>query len=164
MTRAVGFAGYSGSGKTTLICRLLSHLAASGHPAAAIKHTHHPVQSSPRGDAGRFLVAGAAAVILAGDSAALLFRPDGTSAPVPWSRTAELIGALAPHSVLIEGYKSEGDWPRIIVNRDGAEVWNPDDARIVASVSGRELRTDVPEFHPDDLAGIAAFVDRIFSS
>jgi molybdopterin-guanine dinucleotide biosynthesis protein B len=164
MTRAVGFAGYSASGKTTLICRLLSHIAASGHAVAAIKHTHHAVQWSPGGDAGRFILAGAAAVILAGESDGVLFRPDGTSTPLPSFSTMELIDALAPYRVLIEGFKSEGDWPRIILNREGAEVWNPDDDRIVASVSDRKLRTDLPEFHPDDLGGIAAFVDRIFNS
>ena len=84
---------------------------------AAIKHTHHDVNERRAGDTGKFLDAGAMPVILAGDRAAVVFREESLehiSFDDPEELLAHTDGAA---TVLVEGFKDFGKWPRIDATR-----------------------------------------------
>jgi molybdopterin-guanine dinucleotide biosynthesis protein B len=136
MARVAALTGPSGSGKTTLIVSLIRRYTTEGLTVAAIKHTHHELNTEDRGDTARFLDAGADPVILAGEGSAVL-RSNGArvSSPAPfvYGDPRELLILLATDIVLIEGFKRIDAWPRIEV----AEAMTPDS---VASVLDRIWR------------------------
>lgn len=152
------FVGYSGSGKTTLILRLIAYFRERGEEIAVIKHTHHEANTERRGDTGRFLDAGAAETILASESG---FAAHSSGVIFPWREPRELIGRVRAPRILLEGFRTGGVWPSMLIHR--AEVGRPpiEPERMLAIVSDRELAVPVPRFHPDDLGSIAAFVDRM---
>jgi molybdopterin-guanine dinucleotide biosynthesis protein B len=112
--KVVALVGDSGSGKTTLICRAIEQLVADGVSVGAIKHTHHELNRERRGDTARFLDAGAAEVILAGNGIAI----DPNGGEVAFDTPDELLRHLHTEVVLVEGFKQFAGWPRIEVHRD----------------------------------------------
>jgi phosphoglycolate phosphatase len=155
------FVGYSGSGKTTLILRLISFFRERGEEVAVIKHTHHEANTERRGDTGRFLAAGAAETILASESG---LAAHSSGATFPWSDPRELVGRIRARRIFLEGFRTSGFWPSILIDR--TEVGRPplEPERMVAVVSDRDLRTPLQRFHPNDAPSIAAFVDRMQTS
>ncbi len=159
--RAVAFSGYSNSGKTTLICRLIEHFTAQGVNVGAIKHTHHSLDSATdEGDTGRFLSAGATIAVLAGAGEALIFPPVPDSPPVrfEWSQYSELASRISATLILIEGFKSVGIWPKVLVGSPDSTV-PPADPTVIASVNA--VLPGVRSFSRDDIEGLAGFLDRI---
>lgn len=159
--RAVVFAGHSNSGKTTLICRLIEHFTAQGIELGAIKHTHHALDGLlPGGDSGRFLGAGARAAILAGTGEAILFTRSEEIPPVrfEWRQPSDLAGRLDFPLLMIEGFKSGGTWPKVLVGQPGAP-FPPPDACVIATVG--VCLPGMPQFAADDIEGLAGFLDRI---
>ena len=155
------FVGYSGSGKTTLIVRLISYFRERGDEIAVIKHTHHEANTERRGDTGRFLDAGASETILASESG-LAAHSSGLT--FPWSDPRTLLSRVRARRVFLEGFRTTGCWPSIVIDR--AEVGRPplEPERMVAMVSDRDVPAPIPRFHPDDWRSIAVFVDRMQSS
>ncbi|HEY8131422.1 MAG TPA: molybdopterin-guanine dinucleotide biosynthesis protein B [Thermoanaerobaculia bacterium] len=107
------FIGQSGSGKTTLIAALIRHFVTKGRTVAAIKHTHHALNTEHRGDTAVFAEAGADPVILAGDHEAILFGAERFAYPAP----AELLARCDTDIVFVEGFKNVDAWPRIELDR-----------------------------------------------
>jgi molybdopterin-guanine dinucleotide biosynthesis adapter protein len=113
--RVAAVTGLSGSGKTTLIESLIRRYVATGAAVAAIKHTHHRLNDEERGDTARFRAAGAEPVIFAGDGEAILFP---SLQRVRYVIPLELLEhAGSTDIVLVEGFQSFADWPRIEVTR-----------------------------------------------
>lgn len=161
MQRAVAFAGYSSSGKTTLICRLIEHFAGLGVEIGAIKHTHHSLADlQSGGDTERFLRAGARTAILATSGEAVLFSASGSAEleRFVWKQPSELMSRIESPIVFIEGFKSSGVWPRLIVGQPHSPV-PAVDPTVIASV-GVSLE-GLPGFPSDDIEGLAGFLDRI---
>ena len=132
MARVAAFAGPSGSGKTTVITGLIRRYRSAGMTVGAIKHTHHPLNEEDRGDTSRFRAAGADPVILAGADEAVVFA--ATTQRVKYSNPLELLTLLPTDIILIEGFKTYGEWPKLDVDRsltaDGAaaildRIWPP---------------------------------------
>lgn len=132
MARVAAFGGPSGSGKTTVITGLIRRYRAAGMTVGAIKHTHHPLNEEDRGDTSRFRAAGADPVILAGADEAVVFA--ATTKRVKYSNPFELLTLLPTDIILIEGFKTYGEWPKLDVDRsltaDGAaaildRIWPP---------------------------------------
>ena len=114
--QAIGFIGYSNTGKTTLIEKLIPLLRARGLRVSAIKNAHHGFDMDrPGKDSYRYREAGAGQVLIAtGLRWALL-----SETPLAPASLDELIGRLDPCDlVIIEGFKSEGQIPRIEVRRN----------------------------------------------
>ncbi|HEY0787789.1 MAG TPA: molybdopterin-guanine dinucleotide biosynthesis protein MobB [Thermoanaerobaculia bacterium] len=155
------FVGYSGSGKTTLILRLIRYFRERGEDVAVVKHTHHDANTERRGDTGRFLDAGAAETILASESG---LAAHSSGVVFPWRDPRELVGKVRARRILLEGFRTSGIWPSILIDR--AEVGRPplEPERMLAVVSDRDLSLPVPRFHPDDWQSIGAFVDRMQTS
>lgn len=107
--------GLSGSGKTTLIESLIRRYGAGGARVAAIKHTHHVLNDDDRGDTARFRAAGAEPVIFAGDGEAIVFP---SRRRVRFLLPPELLEHAGDVDiVLVEGFRSFAEWPRIDVIR-----------------------------------------------
>lgn len=164
MRSTIGIIGFSRSGKTTLAVALVRHFAARGERVAYVKHTHHAVGAlGDEGDTHLARLAGASVVVAADEEDSVEWNAGGQmSAPEPYDDPAILVGSIDADLVVVEGWKDLRLWPVILVERAGIERLRPAPA-IVAVVSDAESELPVPRFAPDDLAGIARFVDRIAS-
>ena len=112
--KIVALTGFSGAGKTTLIVRLIERYVAGGFRVAAIKHTHHKLNTERRGDTERFVQAGADPVVFADPSHVVVFRRGAE----PDMRTYSDPRDLVPDAdiVFVEGFKQHGPWPQIAID------------------------------------------------
>lgn len=151
------FIGWSGSGKTTLITRLIERFRAQGRRVVAVKSTHAAYDLQPEGkDTARFLRAGAGeAYLLAGSE---LLRMTPLASAETW--LAEMRGRLAEGDVvLLEGLTGPGI-PVIEVS-DGRKSGEPKahGGELAAVVGPANNGRGRPCFHPDDIAGLGAFME-----
>jgi molybdopterin-guanine dinucleotide biosynthesis protein MobB len=159
--RVTGFIGKSGSGKTTLIETLARRAVARGRSVAAIKHTHHAVAATRRGDTERLIAAGAEPVILCSDEAAIRFTR-GEAAALNDVRVETLLRSLDTELVFIEGFKNIGDWPRLLFAGDETIEVPPHVVAVIgSSAAASALLPALPHFAREDTANIALFLDRI---
>lgn len=152
----ISFVGYSGSGKTTLLEALVRISASRGETVAVLKHTHHPANGERRGDTGRFLDAGAGETILASEEG-LAAHSDGTM--FAWSDPRELLTRIKARRIYVEGFRSSGFWPSILVARSAIGRPQLAPPQLVATASDHPSSSDGPQFELDDVPGISAFVD-----
>lgn len=155
----LGLAGWSGSGKTTLLTQLLPKLAAAGLRVSVIKHSHHVLEfDKPGKDSYRHRAAGAAQVMLVGDSGLAVYEDLAT----PPDLTAQLARLQPVDLVVLEGQK----WlpvPKLEVFRAalGKPLLQPEDPAILAVASDTDLPSlAVPQLDLNDIDAIAAFVQR----
>lgn len=156
--QAIGFIGYSNTGKTTLIEKLIPLLRARGLRVSAIKNAHHGFDMDrPGKDSYRYREAGAGQVLIAtGLRWALL-----SETPQAPASLEELIGRLDPCDlVIIEGFKSEGQIPRIEVRRstNTEPPIFPRDPNVVAVAADHAIDAALPVLDLNDAATIAQFV------
>jgi molybdopterin-guanine dinucleotide biosynthesis protein B len=160
--KVVGFIGYSNTGKTTLIEKLIPLLIARGLKVSTVKNAHHGFDMDrPGKDSFRYRQAGSAQVLIAtAERWALLTEVRDGPAPLE-----ALIGQLAPCDlVLVEGFKSEGQFPRIEVRRTTSTEPPifPHDANVIAVAADHAVDTALPVLDLNDAAKIAAFIaDRL---
>lgn len=153
----IGFIGYSNTGKTTLIEKLVPLFSTRGLRVAAIKHAHHGFDMDrPGKDSFRYREAGARQVLIATSQRWALLTETERPATVD-----ELLAQLAPCDlVLVEGFRSEGVFPRIEVrrasNRDPPLF--PHDPHVVAVAADHAVETSLPVLDLNDAAKIAAFI------
>jgi molybdopterin-guanine dinucleotide biosynthesis protein B len=152
-----GFIGYSNTGKTTLIEKLVPLFSARGLRVAAIKHAHHGFDMDrPGKDSYRYRVAGARQVLIATAQRWALLTETAQPAALD-----DLLAQLAPCDlVLVEGFRSEGSFPRIEVRRTGntEPPLFPHDPNVVAIAADHPIETRLPVLDLNDAAKIAAFV------
>lgn len=155
--KTIGFLGYSNTGKTTLIEKLVPLFAARGLRVAAIKHAHHGFDMDrPGKDSFRYREAGASQVLIATAQRWALL----TETPRPASLD-ELLTQLAPCDlVIVEGFRSEGSFPRIEVRRttNTEPPLFPDDPNVIAVAADHRVETRLPVLDLNDAAKIAEFV------
>ncbi|BDG08021.1 molybdopterin-guanine dinucleotide biosynthesis protein B [Anaeromyxobacter paludicola] len=156
MTPLLGFSGPSGAGKTRILSLLLPELSRRGLTVAVLKHTGHPHEfDAPGKDTEVLRRAGAIAAAISGPSGVAYFGP-----PIQGARA---LGALLPPAdlVLAEGFKSE-PMPRVEVHRRAVSraFLCERDRGVVALVTDEPPPRALPCFGPDDVAGLAAFVER----
>jgi molybdopterin-guanine dinucleotide biosynthesis protein B len=164
--KTIGFIGYSNSGKTTLIEKLIPLLTARGLSVSAVKNAHHGFDMDrPGKDSYRYREAGASQVLIATSQRwALLTETPGAPAPLE-----TLLAQLAPCDlVLVEGFKSEGQVPRIEVRRTTSTEppLFPRDANVVAVAADCAVeaaaKRGLTVLDLNEPAAIAAFiVDRL---
>jgi len=151
--RAIGIVGYKNSGKTTLACALARELVKRGHRVAAVKH-------SPEG-----------MDILGKDTAKLrefadqvgFISPQESGIFLKGARSLEeILSLLRADLVVIEGFKGERTFPKIICLRGEPEDENLFDGMAICAVGpapqGCEL--DVPLLSPGEIEGIADLVEE----
>jgi molybdopterin-guanine dinucleotide biosynthesis protein B len=160
--KTIGFIGYSNSGKTTLIEKLIPLFMARGLTVSTVKNAHHGFDMDrPGKDSYRYREAGSSQVLIATSQRwALLTEVRGGPAPLE-----NLIAQLAPCDlVLVEGFKSEGHFPRIEVRRttNAEPPIYPRDLNVIAIAADHAVDTALPVLDLNDAAKIAAFIlDRL---
>ena len=156
MQDLIGFCAHrSNTGKTTLLEKLLGELRSRGVSAAVLKHSHH--HADTHHVSSRYLSAGAAGSLFVSPTGWLLeMRPEQE---LPLAEAAELLRKLTgAQLVLVEGYKSEA-YPKIAVCRSDVTLTLPcDEAELLAVVCDVPLPTSLPQFLPDDIAGLCDFI------
>ena len=156
--KTIGFIGYSNTGKTTLIEKLIPIFIARGLRVSTLKNAHHGFDMDrPGKDSYRYRQAGSSQVLIAtAERWALLTEVrDG---PVPLE---QLIGQLAPCDlVLVEGFKSEGQFARIEVRRsnNNEPPVFPHDPNVIAIAADHAVDTRLPVLDLNDAAKIASFI------
>jgi molybdopterin-guanine dinucleotide biosynthesis protein B len=146
--------GPSNSGKTDLICLLLEWFTAQGLRAAVLKHSHQQRLGDDGKDTWRYRQAGGRLVALAAPGLLQITRSIPKEPPL-----AEILAELARDAdlILVEGYKTSA-LPKIGLVASGAAATLPDYPSLVAWVSASELATDLPVFHPRQVAEIGRFI------
>jgi molybdopterin-guanine dinucleotide biosynthesis adapter protein len=160
--KVIGVIGYSNTGKTTLIEKLIPLFMARGLTVSTVKNAHHGFDMDRAGkDSYRYREAGSSQVLIATDRRWALLT-EVREGPAPLDR---LIAQLAPCDlVLVEGFKSEGHFPRIEVRRstNTEPPIFPHDANVIAVAADHAVDTRLPVLDLNDAAKIAAFiVDRL---
>ena len=153
MPKVIGVVGYHNSGKTTLIHALARELTNRGHDVAVIKHMSHHLDLPGKDTAILGEVVDQVAFV----------SPRGSG--IFWSRTLSLEGLvshLQADIVLVEGFKAERTYPKIICLRG-----RPDDAQllddlVICAVAPPEMATEmaVQVLSRDQVAQIADLVEQ----
>lgn len=156
--KVIGIIGYSNTGKTTLIEKLLPILRARGLRVSAIKHAHHGFDMDrPGKDSFRYREAGAGQVLIATQQRWALL----TETPEQPAILEELLAQLAPCDlVIVEGFRSEGQIPRIEVRRlvNTEPPLFPHDPNVVAVAADHAVDTQLPLLDLNDATKIGAFI------
>jgi len=151
--RAVGIVGYKNSGKTTLTHALARELTRRGHEVAVIKHTSH-----------RLDLPGTDTDVLGGAVSRVGFISPQESG-VFWKkplRLENMIPYLEADVLLIEGFKAEKTFSKIVCLRGEPEDYDLFDGLAICAVGpapkGNEL--DVPLLSLDEIGRIADLVEE----
>jgi len=116
--RAIAVVGYKKSGKTTLALELAEALKKLGQSVTLVKHSHHGFDEKAETDTARFRTS---ADMVMG------FSPGGSFVSWPGERSlAELIPLVSTDFLVLEGGKTLGVMPRIIIADDEATAGDLD--------------------------------------
>ena len=152
--------GNSGAGKTTLIERLLRELSGRNYRVAAVKHCPRGFDLDVAGkDSWRFTQAGASGVFLTSPGRVGLIED---IEPVPGLKGIAERYFPSFDIVLGEGFSEEKEVAKIVILRKGIShyIQSPQDD-VLAVVSDFEIKADKPVFKPDDVSGIADFIEQL---
>jgi len=158
----VSVEGDSGAGKTTLIEKLLNELSRRKYIVAAVKHCPHGFDLDVKGkDSWRFAEAGAKGVFLTSPGRIGLIE-DTEHIPTLKNIAESYFSNF--DIVFGEGFGKEKGVEKILVFRKGVSerVPYPQDD-ILALVSDFEVEVEKPIFKPDDVSGIADFIEQLLA-
>lgn len=158
-TPALSVVGKSNTGKTTLLEKLIPELKRRGYRVAVIKHDVHGFDIDvPGKDSWRLSQAGADQVLIASpDKLAQVRR---LPAELPLQEIVAQIDGV--DIILTEGYK-QGSLPKIEVSRRArSRSLLCGEEELVAVATDQPFDLDVPQFHLDDVAGLADLIVRQF--
>ena len=154
MPKVIGIVGYHNSGKTTLARALARALIARGYRVAAVKHLSHYADLPGKDTALLAEAAGQVGFI----------SPEG--AGIFWKEPLsleEVISHLEADIVLVEGFKGQQTFPKIVCLRGQPGEWGLFDEWVIAAVgpAGQVEGIEVPVFGPHEVDKIADLVERI---
>jgi molybdopterin-guanine dinucleotide biosynthesis protein B len=159
MIPLIKIVGVKNSGKTTLAEKLIRTLSRRGFKVAGMKHASHAVDLDRAGtDSSRLSRAGALATCLINPEGFWIYGRSTDRAEV-----ASYFRAVARNAdiILSEGDK-KGAGPKIEINRRASRE-GPlclEDEELIALVTDRPgMMVNRPVFHPDDIDGIADFIE-----
>lgn len=158
MASIVSIVGHSQSGKTTLLEKLIPEMVSRGYSIATVKHTHHKVvPDQPEKDNWRHLQAGSAATVLSSADNLTLIKP---MADASLDDIARLLGEDYD-LILAEGFKHDNA-PKIEVHRKNTGPLLTDLTELFAIVSDESLDSEVKQFAPNDVSGLADLLEEGF--
>ncbi len=159
-TKIFGFVGYSGSGKTTLAGAVTEILSRRGFKVAVLKDAHHRVDmDTPGKDTWRYRESGAVQVMLRTPERWVLQTQTPESANID-----ELISHFDnPDIILIEGFKNEGNFPKIEVIRQdqprkAAPLYPGADTIVAIATDRTDIDCALPRLDVNDPEGVADFI------
>ena len=164
MPAVLSIVGKSKVGKTTFLEKLIPEMRGRGYSVGTIKHdAHDHFEMDQAGkDSWRHREAGAHTVAIS--------SPTRLAFTKMVERELDLDTIIATYFqdedlVLTEGYKS-GNKSKIEICRkelQSAPICSPAD-RLLAVVSDFAVEVGVPRFHPEDISGVADFIEERFLS
>jgi len=152
--------GDSGAGKTTLIERLIRELSGRNYRVAAVKHCPRGFDLDVAGkDSWRFTQAGASGVFLTSPGRVGLIVD---IEPVPGLKSIAEHYFPSFDVVFGEGFSGDKDVAKIVILRKGVSqhIKTPR-GETLAIVSDFEIKADKPVFDPNDVTGIADFIEQL---
>ena len=154
MPKVVGIVGYHNSGKTTLVCALARALIARGYRVAAVKHLLHYADLPGKDTA---LLAEAA-----GQVGFISLQGAGIFWKEPLS-LEDLISHLEADIVLVEGFKGQQTFPKIVCLRGQPDERDLFDKWVIGAVGPPDCveGIEVPVFGPHEVDEIADLVERV---
>lgn len=153
MLKVVGIIGYKDSGKTTLTRALARELSDRGHEVAVVKHSSHPLDLSGKDSAVLGGVVDQVGFISSGESG--LFWQGRLS-------LEDMLSYLEADIILVEGFKAEKTFPRIVCLRGQPDDRDLFDGLAVCAVGPADEVKDVgvPLLRRDEIERIADLVEE----
>jgi molybdopterin-guanine dinucleotide biosynthesis protein B len=155
MIRVVGIIGYKNSGKTTLTQSLARELTSRGYRVAAVKHTshHHDLNLPGTDTAALGQVVNQVGIISPQESAIFWDTP---------LNLADMLSHLRADLVLVEGFKTERTYPKIVCLRGEADDRDLFDGLTICAIGPADQVKDgeVLLFDRDEVRAIADLVER----
>ena len=153
MLRVVGIVGYKNSGKTTLAHAVSRELTARGYRVAVIKHSSHHLDLPGKDTAILGMSADPVAII----------SPQGSG--IFWRNPLSLedmILHVAADIILVEGFKTERTFPKILCLRGEPDDRTLFDGLAICAVGPADQveQVDVPILDRDDVRRIADLVEQ----
>lgn len=156
----VCFVGKSNSGKTTFIERVIPELVRAGYKVATVKHAGHGFDLDTEGkDSWRHKQAGASSVVILSKGSMAMFADVSDQMKVDDVRDRFLDESY--DLIIAEGWKHEG-YPKIIIVREEIGEIPLSRDGLLAIVSDKPVRLDVPTFELNDISGVAALIMKQF--
>ncbi len=158
MAAIVSIVGVSKSGKTTLLEKLIPELVSRGYSVGVIKHDVHGFEIDHEGkDTWRHRKAGARTVAISGPKQVAVIKQ------LDEEMDMELVAGhfFDEDIIFTEGYKKQSR-PKIEVFRKDL-VKEPicgEKDNLIALVTAEDVDTKVPVFKPDDIGGLADFIEE----
>jgi molybdopterin-guanine dinucleotide biosynthesis protein B len=152
--KAVGITGYKKSGKTTLIVNLAQELSKRDYKVATIKHTPEGIDLLDRDTAKHKKYAQQVAAVSSGESA-IFFNSRKSLEDIARYMEADFL--------LIEGFKKEKTFPKIICLKDAHEAERLLDGLEIcaATISPVKIKLGLPVFSIlNDIEKIADLVEK----
>ena len=151
--KAVGIIGYKDSGKTTLICALARELTGRGYEVALIKHSSHHLDLPGKDTTALGEAVGQVGFISPQESA------------VFWKKSLSLeniIPYLEADIVLVEGFKAERTFPKIVCLRGEPDDRDLFDGLVICAVgpASRMAEITAPHLDRDEVDRIADLVEQ----
>ncbi len=161
MPAVLSIVGKSESGKTTLIEKLIPALKQRGFRVGIVKHAHHGFDMDRKGkDSYRHRQAGADTVMIAAPGQIAMVK----------NTTGECLDDLIPYFndvdlLITEGFKRDRA-PKIEVFRSQRHQRPAclEDDTLIAMVTDTTFDLSVPQFAPDAIEAITAFITTRFLS
>jgi molybdopterin-guanine dinucleotide biosynthesis protein B len=162
MIPIISIVGESGAGKTHLMVKLVVELKSRGYRVATVKHSAHKIDLDIEGkDSWHHAQAGSDAVVISSPHKfALLRQVDHDSS---LAELARFIGSDFD-IILAEGFKKDRE-AKIEVYRkgEGRDIISDQDS-LLAVVSDESLELNIPQFSPDDAAGLVDLIEKTYFS
>ena len=151
--KTIGIVGYKNSGKTTLARALAQELVKRGHRVAAVKHSSEGMDFLEKDTAKLGEFADRVGFISPLESGVFWKKPLSLENMAPY---------LEADILLVEGFKAEKTFPKIVCLRGKLDDWDLFDGLAICAVGpvpkGREL--DVPLLSLDEIGKIADLVEE----
>ena len=123
--KVIGIIGYKGRGKTALLIELAQELASRAHRVATVKHSPDGIDISDKDTEKHKKVVSSVAAI--SDKESVLFLPGKHS-------LEDMLKYIQADYVIVEGFKQERTYPKILCVQDKEEIDNLADGLEVAAV------------------------------
>jgi len=152
--KVVGVIGYKGSGKTSLVVGLSRELKKRGYRVATVKHIHGEIDLPQANTAKHGQYTGEVAAISQRESALFFKRKKSLE---------NIMGYLEADFILVEGFKSERTYPKVVCLREKDEAKDLFDGLqiLVAMLSPKKLRPGLPVLHIlKDVERIADIIEK----
>ena len=111
--KAIGIIGFKKSGKTTLLLKLTKELSSRGYQVAAVKHTSEEICEKNDSDTSKYRKYLPQVTIITPQESVIYFKDK--------NNLEEILKFLDAEIILIEGFKNEKTFPKIICLRKESE-------------------------------------------